>query len=254
MLRIITQTPPEDWDENLPTVEFAVNNAVTSTGYTPFELDTGMHPLDPRTVWLGDLVWQDKNLNQETILQEWSAKLNKAHTIYSEGLKQAAEDASKFRRKPDFKVGDFVMLKTKYLNWPGVDLLGKHLKPPNAGPFKVIAMDDRNVTIDWNKPGVKIHPVQPINRVFRHVADTSTYRISKSRYRQPPPVLTPDGEVFEIDKILNRRLRNYGRGQRYEYLVSWIGYNEFYNQWTPEVELLRGAKASVDDYNRLNPK
>ena len=67
MLRIITQTPPEDWDQNFPTVEFAVKNAVTSTGYTPFELDTGMHPLDPRTVWLGDLVWQDKSSNSQEL-------------------------------------------------------------------------------------------------------------------------------------------------------------------------------------------
>ena len=57
LLRIITKTPPENWNEQLPAVEFAMNNAVTTTGYTPFELDTGMHPSDPRTVWLGDLVW-----------------------------------------------------------------------------------------------------------------------------------------------------------------------------------------------------
>jgi hypothetical protein len=66
--------------------------------------------------------------------------------------------------------------------------------------------------------------------------------------------LTPDGEEFELDKILGRRIRKFGRGQRYEYLVSWVGYGEFHNQWLPEVELLRGAAASVDDYNRLNPK
>ena len=146
------------------------------------------------------------------------------------------------------------MLKTKYLNWPGVDLLGKHLKPPNAGPFRVVAMDDRNVTIDWNKPGVKVHPVQPINRVFRYVADTSTYRIRQSRVRQPAPTLTPEGEAFEIDKILQRRIRRFGSGQRYEYLVSWVGYGEFHNQWLSEDELRRSAAESVDDYDRIDPK
>lgn len=59
---------------------------------------------------------------------------------------------------------------------------------------------------------------------------------------------------FELDKILNRRMRRYGSGQRYEYLVSWVGYDDFQNQWLPEVELLRGAKASVDAYNRIHLK
>ena len=75
-----------------------------------------------------------------------------------------------------------------------------------------------------------------------------------SRVRQPPPVLTPDGEEFELDKILGRRIRRFGRGQRYEYLVSWFGYDDFHNQWLPEEELLRGAAASVDAYNRTYPK
>ena len=30
LLRIITQTPPENWNEQLPAVEFAINNAVTT--------------------------------------------------------------------------------------------------------------------------------------------------------------------------------------------------------------------------------
>ena len=132
--------------------------------------------------------------------------------------------------------------------------MDRDLKPPNAGPFRVVAMDDRNVTIDWNKPGVKIHPVQPINRVFRHVADTSTYRLGQSRVRQPPPALTPEGEEFEVDKILRRRKRKYGSGMQWQYLVSFVGYSEFHNQWVSEDELRRNASESVDDYNRLNPK
>ena len=35
MLRSIVQFPPLNWDVYLPAVEFAINNAVTETGYTP---------------------------------------------------------------------------------------------------------------------------------------------------------------------------------------------------------------------------
>ena len=59
-------------------------------------------------------------------------------------------------------------------------MLGKDLKPPNVEPFTVIAMDKRNVTVDWNKPSVRVHPVQPLNRVFKYSADTSEYGESKS--------------------------------------------------------------------------
>ena len=224
-------------------------------GYKPFELNTGMNPSDPRNVRLEDLVWHNNGTDSnEEMLSEWETKLRKAHTIYCEGLKLAAADADRFRRAPDFKVGDQVMLKTKYLSWPGVDMLGKHLKPPNIGPFTVTAMDKRNVTIDWNKPGVRVHPVQPLNRVFKYSADTSEYGKSKSQPRRPPPVPTRKGDEYEIEKILDRRLRRYGRGQRHKYQVAWKGYASWWNQWLPESELIDGAERTLKAYNRKYPK
>ena len=57
LLRTVTQYPPMDWDIYLPATEFAVNNADSlETGYSPFELDTGQHPRDPRLLWTKDLI------------------------------------------------------------------------------------------------------------------------------------------------------------------------------------------------------
>ena len=50
-LRSLVQFPPTDWEDHLPVVEFVCNNSVNrDTGFTPFYLDQGQHPLDPVTL------------------------------------------------------------------------------------------------------------------------------------------------------------------------------------------------------------
>ncbi|CAF4458630.1 unnamed protein product, partial [Didymodactylos carnosus] len=45
MLRHYVTQQPEKWDETLTQIEFAYNNSIqTSTGFSPFFLDTGRHP------------------------------------------------------------------------------------------------------------------------------------------------------------------------------------------------------------------
>ena len=194
---------------------------------------------------------QDKTTKTtEDMLQQWNDKLKEAHQVYSEAIKRYAEDVNLDRRQPDFKIGDQVMLKTKFLNWPGVDLLGKHLKPANAGPFKVIDMTKSNVTLDWGKKGVKIHPVQPINRVFKYIEDTSPYR-TKFQTRLPAPIPTDEGEEFEIEEIKKRRYVS--ARKRYEYLVHWKGYSPFYDQWISADELSRNASRIKKQYDDQFP-
>jgi transposase InsO family protein len=51
MLRHYVSNSQHDWTEYLSSLEFAYNNSVqASTGYTPFELDIGYHPLTPHTI------------------------------------------------------------------------------------------------------------------------------------------------------------------------------------------------------------
>ena len=48
MLRIHATYKQDQWDEYLPAAEFAYNNSKqASTGFTPFELDTGRHLITP---------------------------------------------------------------------------------------------------------------------------------------------------------------------------------------------------------------
>ena len=50
--------------------------------------------------------------------------------------------------QPRFKAGSQVMLKYNHLNWQGVNLLGKYLKPPKIGQFKVIRLNKYKTAVE----------------------------------------------------------------------------------------------------------
>ena len=51
MLRHFVKPVHDDWDEHLPMVEFAINDAwQESTHETPFVLNYGQHPLNPMSL------------------------------------------------------------------------------------------------------------------------------------------------------------------------------------------------------------
>ena len=50
-LRLYVEHRPSTWVDQLPLAEFAANNAVNvNTGYSPFYLNQGSHPLVPNTL------------------------------------------------------------------------------------------------------------------------------------------------------------------------------------------------------------
>ena len=73
----------------------------------------------------------------EQLLRHQQIILKRAHETLVESRKLVAERENAKRRPVGFDVGDKVMLKSTYLNCPGFDVFGKHLKPPFVGPFEV---------------------------------------------------------------------------------------------------------------------
>jgi Chromo (CHRromatin Organisation MOdifier) domain len=71
-----------------------------------------------------------------------------------------------------------------------------------------------------------------IHDVF-HVSALRRYR-SDGRYHPPPPPIDVDGSLeYEVDAIIDRRERKYGRGKRVEYLIAWKGYGHEHDTWEP---------------------
>ena len=102
LLRSLVQYPPTDWDQQLPVIEFAINNAVVGElGYSPLELSTGETPLDPSTLLFSIpgsgteqksvqelLIRQSEILKRERawlILQQPSKKSKIKHSFYVYG-------------------------------------------------------------------------------------------------------------------------------------------------------------------------
>ena len=58
-----------------------------------------------------------------------------------------------------------------------------------------------------------------------------------------------DGTIeFEVDSILNHRIRKYGRGSRLEYLVHWKGYESHDDTWEP-LRNLENCQELVTEYD-----
>ena len=118
MLRAITQYPPLHWDKDLFMVEYAINNAVNiDTGYTPFSLTEGQHPLDPFTVSM--------NQDQTPVVDNWKEVVQSAHERYNEAQQIKLEKLNTRQVDPQFQVGEQVLMKSEFLTWPGSELMGK---------------------------------------------------------------------------------------------------------------------------------
>jgi len=68
MLRHYVDANRDNWDELLPYIQFALNTAVASHGYTPFYLNTGRIVISPFSRELG--VTDEKMLMKDTKQQK----------------------------------------------------------------------------------------------------------------------------------------------------------------------------------------
>ena len=138
------------------------------------------------------------------------------------------------------------MLQSTWLKWPGVDLMGKHLKSPYVGPYHVLKFNkDRTaVHLAWEDCKTKVHNVQPVDRCKLYVPDEQQTR--KRQRIQPPTVVSDSGDIVdEIEKIVGRRTV---RG-RFQYLVKWLGYDSTQNTWEPVQHLIdEGCEESIQEY------
>ena len=245
LLRSLVQYPPFDWDQQLPIVEFAVNNAVVAElGYSPMELNTGETPLDPATL-LFPIPGAETNQSVQELLKRQSEILSRARTQLIAARQLVADRANKTRIQPRFTPGSQVLLKTNHLNWPGVDLLGKHLKPPKIGPFKVVRLNQSKTAVELEfDHHTKVHPIQPVSRCELFVPDTR----NRKSGRNAPKTFTEDGEeTGEIEQIVGKKVR---RGIVY-YLVKWKGFDSRFNTWESGQHLTNeGCQESIDEFEQ----
>ena len=217
-----------NWETQLPWVEFAINNSVSSsTGFTPFMLTYGFNPREP------DVVGEDERFD---LLQRRADCLSLARdNLYHAQDLQALDFDRRHDSPPVYRPGDSVLLAAEGISWPADVLHPPVFHPRWLGPFKIRTCDDarrHNYELELPSTLSKLHPIF-------HVSKLRPYRLSK-RFRnrpgqhRPAPVLGADGKArFDIDQILDKRCVK-PRGQGHEkkfYLVKWVGYPSHEADW-----------------------
>ena len=242
-LRAFVSINHDDWDEFLPLLEFAVNNAKsTSSGHSPFYLNYGEHPKLPI-----DTIVPNSNVEEvQSLLDKLKLKLETAKTELVKSREHQSRSANNKRRDFVFKVGEKVWLSTKYLNFVSQGPTNK-LNPKYIGPFEVIErVGEVAYKLKLSHELVKnnIHPVFHISLLKPYIV--SQRFTNREPPRPPPHIITNNGdEKFEVETIL--RKRNHRR--KIEYLVKWKGYPLHESTWEPEWRLLEDVPLVVKEFN-----
>ena len=227
-IRMFCNHHQNDWDELLPSTEFAAANHIhSSTQVTPFIADTGQNPrmgFEP-SVNIADedvVAFRDQ---METSLEEAQAALSKAQAKYVLYYNRQRNPAT------TFQPGDQVLLDASDIQ---MDRPSKKLDSLHLGPFKVITMVGKAAYKLELPPSLRhLHPVFPVVKLLLVPPDPFP-----SRHQTPPPdpIIVDNVEHFKLDEVLDSHVHY----RRVKYLVKWKGYNDLHNQWIPWYNLDAG--------------
>ena len=222
-LRCFTDYRQDDWHAWLPLAEFAFNNlANASTGISPFEADGVVMPR---------FNYHFEQLDSTRKADSQIARRKQVDDEINAAIQHAQETQAKYFNKhvkdmPELQVGQKVMLLRHNIktNRPTMKLDYTRL-----GPFKILAIEDRNVTLELGAMQRNIHPTFHISLVEPYTSPSSV----PNRIKSIPPLEAVVDRANGISHILNSQRR--GRGVRY--LVLRDGQPEHEADWVPFSDL-----------------
>lgn len=207
----------QDWEELLPSLEFAYNDTTqSSTGQTPFYLNYGHHPT-------GVTRHEPVNNPHAEDQAQYLIRLQEA-------ARDAINDAQQVQRRnadkrriagATIKKGDWVLLQRK-------ESQKRKLAPIADGPFEVTKVENNAVTLRL-PPRSRAHPTVNISRVQLYFGP------------RPRMITAPIGDEatheYEVDRIMGHKKQ---RGKDY-YYIHWKGYPAEDDTWEPEENLSKAA-------------
>ncbi|CAI7899259.1 unnamed protein product [Closterium sp. NIES-54] len=235
LLRTACKDDVSHWDTQLPTLEFAYNNAShAATGKTPFFLCYGREPLTPQQPTTPAHVQAAHDF--VTTMQQLWEKTQRRLTTMQTYQNQYADHQ---RRDHSVAVGDQVLLDMRNLN---LSHLPSKLRPRFCGPFLVEAQVTP-VTFRLRLPDTwKLH------NAF-HVQLLKPYKDPNQQFQgrqlpPPPPFLVQDEPEYEVERVLTHRRRG---GKTLEFLLRWKGYDPTEDSWVVEADM-GNARRALKDY------
>jgi hypothetical protein len=136
------------------------------------------------------------------------------------------------RRSGSFELGDLVLLSTRNLSLYAYS--GAHkIMPKACGPLK-ITIKVRNLTVRIDLPPLILR--RGIHNAF-HISCLRPYFAGEKyggQHASPPPFQLSDRIIeYEVEYTVRHRRQ----GDRFEYLVKWVGYHDHENTWQTAAEL-----------------
>lgn len=239
MLRIFATYKQDQWDEYLPAAEFAYNNSKqASTGFTPFELDCGQHPITPTVLASGSLT---QVAATDDFIEHWNNMINIAKDTLVVAQQRQSQYANNHRRHVEFKIGDKVLLSTKNINNPiDKNRPTRKLAPKYIGPYIIEAIISKTAYKLELPTELKIHPVF-------HISLLKPYKESDKFQRPTPPpaIYIPETnqDEYEVEMILDKRIIR----KKPQYLIKWVGYPLHDATWEP-LENLTNAQEKLKEF------
>ena len=233
-LRFWVNHHQDNWRQLLPMAKYAHNswrNETTKT--TPYQALMGYNPAAD---------WRPVNGSVPapiTRLEQWTKARQNAYVQ----MKAAQERWARAKKEGrTFRQGDLVWLEGRNLK---TDQPTSKLAAKRYGPFPV-AQVLSPVTYQLTLPEQwKIHPVFHVDLLTPYT-ETTFHSIN---YERPPPDLIDNEEEYEVEQILDSRVR--GRNRKIQYLVKWTGYPDSDNQWLDSDQVT--ADEAVREFKNRRP-
>jgi hypothetical protein len=128
------------------------------------------------------------------------------------------------------------------------------LAPQRLGPFRILETVGAGKAFKLElPPDYNIHDVISI----AHLEPSPAPKEDPYARLQPSSEIKPvyadaDASEWEIDSLVNKRVRKSGRKRVDEYLVRWKGFGREYDSWS-KVEDLANAREAIEDYEKAHP-
>jgi hypothetical protein len=188
-LRHYVSVELNDWDTLLSRAEFAHNAAYyESIRLAPFKLNFGYNPRTP----VGEVV-EVVHPAFAAFVERLQSALSLARRCLIAARQRQKAFADQRRVERTYKVGDKVLLSTKYLN-PKHSETNRKLLPKWIGPFKVVQVVGPVAYELKMNPGWRVHPVF-------HVSLLEPYRESGRVQPPPPPIEMEGGRVIYYARV-----------------------------------------------------
>lgn len=237
-LRLYVAADQSDWAELLPIAELCYNNAYhSSLGMSPFEALMGRNPRMPDT--FAPLQWQSVSLEEYQVTQREAWERAKVSLKQSQDRYKAVADLR--RTEVHYEVGDLVWLKTENMRLP--PHLSHKLASPYIGPYKIVKkVGEEAYRLKLPKEMRRVHSTFHTKLLKKYFEDPS-----RGQSIRPAPELVDGEEEWEVETILNARLRNYRNQRKKEYLIKWKGYPLQEATWESAANL-KNAQEAIQEF------